>query len=161
MTKAIVDNAEDEYWMTRALRFAERGGSSGEVPVGAVVVHNGQLIGAGFNRPISATDPTAHAEVMALRAAAAGVGNYRLPGATLYVTLEPCMMCAGALIHSRISRLVYGASEPKAGVVASHPLIDSAWLNHEIEVTAGVLSERCGALLTQFFSQRRAEASNE
>ncbi len=156
-----MDNAEDEYWMTRALRFAERGGSSGEVPVGAVVVHNGQLIGAGFNRPISATDPTAHAEVMALRAAAAGLGNYRLPGATLYVTLEPCMMCAGALIHSRISRLVYGASEPKAGVVVSHPLLDSAWLNHEVEVTAGVLSERCGALLTQFFSQRRAEASNE
>ncbi len=159
--KAPVDAAEDEYWMTRALRFAERGGSGGEVPVGAVVVHNGRLIGAGFNRPISATDPTAHAEIMALRAAAVGVGNYRLPGATLYVTLEPCMMCAGALIHSRISRLVYGASEPKAGVVVSHPLLDSAWLNHEIEVTAGVLSERCGALLTQFFSQRRAEASNE
>ncbi len=159
--KIKVDNAEDEYWMTRALRFAERGGGGGEVPVGALVVRNGQLIGAGCNRPISGQDPTAPAEIMALRAAAANVGNYRLPGATVYVTLEPCMMCAGALVHSRISRLVYGASEPKAGVVDSHPLLDSEWLNHSFEVTAGVLGERCGLLLSQFFSNRRAEASNE
>ena len=141
--------------MARALRFAERGGTGGEVPVGAVVVIDGRLMGAGFNRPISADDPTAHAEVMALREAARNAGNYRLPGATLYVTLEPCMMCAGALIHSRIERLVYGASEPKAGAVHSHRLLESEWLNHDVSVTPGVLAEQCGTLLTRFFSARR------
>ena len=154
--EAQVEDAEHEYWMARALRFAERGASSGEVPVGALVVRDGQLLGAGFNRPISASDPTAHAEVMALREAARNVGNYRLPGATLYVTLEPCMMCAGAIVHSRIAHLVYGAIEPKAGAVHSHPLLDSAWLNHDVTVTRGVLQARFGALLTEFFSARRA-----
>jgi tRNA(adenine34) deaminase len=110
---------EDERWMSRALQLASEAAEKGEVPVGAVIVMGGREIGAGFNAPISRCDPTAHAEIRALRDAAARVGNYRLPGATLYVTLEPCTMCVGAIVHGRISRLVYGATEPKAGAVES------------------------------------------
>ena len=128
------------------------------MPVGAVVVLDGELIGEGWNQPIGSHDPSAHAEMVALRQAAARVKNYRLPGATLYVTLEPCTMCAGALVHARISRLVFGASEPKAGVVQSQAqLLESPWYNWSIEVAGGVLGERCSAQLSGFFAERRAQ----
>ncbi|MFT5720376.1 MAG: tRNA(adenine34) deaminase [Motiliproteus sp.] len=149
---------QDRLWMTRALALAEQGAILGEVPVGALVVLEGELIGEGWNQPISSHDPSAHAEVVALRQASRQLQNYRLPGATLYVTLEPCTMCSGALIHARISRLVYGASEPKAGVVASRAtLLSSAWFNWSPEVTGGVLAEQCSAQLSRFFAERRAE----
>ncbi|MGP4845908.1 tRNA adenosine(34) deaminase TadA [Marinobacter sp. 1Y8] len=143
--------------MTRAISLSAQAAAVGEVPVGAVVVLDGKEIGAGFNAPISGCDPTAHAEVRALRDAAARVGNYRLPGATLYVTIEPCTMCAGALIHSRISRLVYGATEPKAGAIESAArLLESESMNWRISVTAGVLGEQCSEAISSFFSARRA-----
>jgi len=152
------DASEDERWMTRALALAEQAGDRGEVPVGAVVVLDGREIGAGFNAPISGCDPTAHAEIRALRDAARRVGNYRLPGATLYVTLEPCTMCVGAIVHSRISRLVYGAAEPKAGAVESaRNTLDETHFNWQVEASGGVLAERCGDVISQFFSRRRAE----
>lgn len=145
--------------MRRALALAERAAACDEVPVGAVVVHDNKEIGAGFNAPISGCDPTAHAEVIALRDAAAREGNYRLSGATLYVTIEPCTMCAGALVHARISRLVYGASEPKAGAVRSSArLLESDHLNWQVNVTEGVLAEDCQVQLSSFFRKRR-EAS--
>ncbi len=152
---------DDEHWMRRALTYARQGGAEGEVPVGAVVVADGAVLGAGYNRPIGNADPTAHAEIVALREAAQSVSNYRLAGATLYVTLEPCMMCAGAIVHSRIERLVFGATEPKAGTVTSHPLLDSEWLNHEVAVTGGVLAAECGAVLSEFFAARRAAGKRE
>lgn len=152
------DASEDERWMTRALALAEQAGDRGEVPVGAVVVLDGREIGAGFNAPISGCDPTAHAEIRALRDAARRVGNYRLPGATLYVTLEPCTMCVGAIVHSRISRLVYGAAEPKAGAVESaRNTLDETHFNWQVEASGGVLAERCGDVISQFFSRRRTE----
>ncbi|CAN0606184.1 unnamed protein product, partial [Ectocarpus sp. 12 AP-2014] len=130
----------------------------GEVPVGAVVVLDGVETGAGFNAPISGCDPTAHAEIRALRDAARRVGNYRLSGATLYVTLEPCTMCVGAIVHSRISRLVYGAAEPKAGAVESaRRTLDEPHFNWQVERKGGVLEQRCSAILSEFFSSRRAE----
>jgi len=146
----------DAEWMERALALARRAAAAGEVPVGAVVVREGELLGEGWNRPVSRKDPTAHAEIVALRAAAAAAGNYRLPGATLYVTLEPCLMCAGALVHARVARLVYGAPDPKTGVAGSR--LDAfalPFLNHRVEVTGGVLAEACGALLREFFAARR------
>lgn len=145
-----------DIYMTQALAQADLAAAAGEVPVGAVVVLDGRVVGAGHNQPIAANDPTAHAEVVALRAAAAAAGNYRLTGATLYVTVEPCLMCVGAMIHARIGTLVYGASEPKAGAIDStqraheHPA-----LNHRMTVVAGVLAEACGRRLTQFFADRR------
>ena len=145
----------DEFWMNAALEMAAQAAESDEVPVGAVVVLQGKRVGAGFNRPISSTDATAHAEIVALRDSATKLGNYRLAETTLYVTLEPCMMCAGAMIHARIGRLVFGAVEPKAGAVVSHRLLESAWLNHPIEITGGVLADRCGMLLTNFFAAKR------
>ncbi|RDE19606.1 tRNA adenosine(34) deaminase TadA [Motiliproteus coralliicola] len=149
--------AEDRHWMERALELAQLGAEQGEVPVGAVVVLDGEVIGEGWNQPIGSQDPSAHAEVVAIRQAAQRVQNYRLPGATLYVTLEPCTMCTGAMVHSRISRLVYGTTEPKAGVVASQAqLLDSDWFNWAVEVQGGVLAERCSTQLSQFFAQRRA-----
>jgi len=149
---------EDEFWMTRALVLADRADSLGEVPVGAVVVMEGREVGAGFNAPISGCDPTAHAEIRALRDAAARVGNYRLAGATLYVTLEPCTMCVGAIIHSRVSRLVYGAVEPKAGAVESaRRTLDEPNLNWRVEVSGGVMAGQCGQVLSSFFSRRRRE----
>ena len=124
--------------------------------MGAVLVYQGQVIGKGFNQPISSKDPSAHAEMVALRQAALAQSNYRLPDTTLYVTLEPCTMCAGLLIHSRVSRLVFGASEPRAGAVISRAqVLDQAWMNHRIEVEGGILSEECGAILKAFFKGRR------
>ena len=142
--------------MRAALALAQRARAEGEVPVGAVVVMDGAVIGEGFNRPIGSHDPTAHAEIVALRDAANRVGNYRLPGATLYVTIEPCQMCVGAMIHARIARVVYGTPEPRAGAIESatraheHPS-----LNHRMEATRGVLEDECRALIQEFFKERR------
>lgn len=149
---------DDDIWMARALALAQAAADAGEVPVGAVVVRDGREIGAGFNAPISHCDPTAHAEVRALRDAARRVGNYRLSGATLYVTLEPCTMCAGAIVHSRISRLVYGATEPKAGaIVSTRRTLDDATLNWRVAVTGGVLEAPCSCLISDFFATRREQ----
>jgi tRNA(adenine34) deaminase len=142
--------------MRCALEQAQQGRAAGEVPVGAVVALDGEVIGTGFNQPIGARDPTAHAEIVAMRAAARHVGNYRLTGATLYVTIEPCLMCVGAMVHARIARLVYGAPEPKAGAIEStqraheHPA-----LNHRIEVAGGVLEDECRQVVQEFFQERR------
>jgi len=147
---------DDELWMAEALALAFEAGAADEVPVGAVVVLDGQIIGRGFNQPISRHDPTAHAEIMALRDAATRLGNYRLPGATLYVTLEPCAMCAGAIMHARIARVVFGARDPKTGVAGSVlDLFGEARLNHHAEITGGVRAEECGQLLSSFFAARR------
>mgnify|MGYP000002788585 FL=1 len=149
-------NADDTRWMRRALALATRAEAEGEVPIGAVVVSEGVVVGEGWNRPIATHDPTAHAEMVALRAAAARIGNYRLTGAVLYVTLEPCAMCAGAMVHARLARLVYGAADPKAGAAGSvFDLLRSPRLNHVVEVTSGVLAEEGGAMLTEFFRARR------
>ncbi|MBW7470130.1 tRNA adenosine(34) deaminase TadA [Marinobacter sp. F4218] len=151
-------DATDEHWMGRALELAAQAASVGEVPVGAVVVLDGQEVGAGFNAPISQCDPTAHAEIRALRDAAARLGNYRLSGAVLYVTLEPCTMCVGAIVHSRISRLVYGAPEPKAGAVESaRRTLEEPHFNWEVAVVSGVLERRCSKIISGFFSARRKE----
>jgi len=146
----------DLDWMSHALDLARRAEAEGEVPVGAVVVLNDQCIGEGWNRPIGANDPTAHAEIEALRAAARAAGNYRLPGATLYVTLEPCVMCAGAMVHARIARLVFGARDPKAGAAGSvFSMLDSDNLNHRVQVEEGVAASESTALLQSFFQARR------
>ena len=146
----------DEQFMYRALELAAQGQQLGEVPVGAVIVCNDQVIGEGFNQPINAHDPTAHAEIVAIRSAALHLNNYRILESTLYVTLEPCTMCVGALIHSRIKRLVYGTSEPKAGVIVSQAqLLTASYFNHRIEVTGGVLADHCQHQLSDFFRQRR------
>ncbi len=148
--------SEHDDHMRRAFAWAERAAQSGEVPVGAVVVRDGEILGEGANQPIGSHDPTAHAEIVALRAACARVGNYRLTGATLYATIEPCTMCAGALIHARIRTLVFGAREPRAGaVVSTANVIENAALNHRIEVVEGVLADDCSALLKAFFRERR------
>lgn len=149
-------NPDDAKWMREALALARLAEAAGEVPVGAVLVKDDSLVGSGWNQPIGAHDPTAHAEVMALRAAAKLAGNYRLTGTTLYVTLEPCAMCAGAMVHARVVRLVYGAADPKSGAAGSvFNLAQSDKLNHRLEVSGGVLAEECGALLKDFFSRRR------
>lgn len=142
--------------MTAALGEARKGLAAGEVPVGAVVVLDGRMVAAGFNQPISSRDPTAHAEVVAMRAAALAVGNYRLTGATLYVTVEPCMMCVGAMVHARIGMVVFGAAEPKAGALGSAQRAhEAAGLNHRLMVRGGVLEEECRALVRGFFRERR------
>ena len=142
--------------MQRALELAQQAEKYGEVPVGAVLVKNGEIIAEGWNQPISANDPTAHAEIMALRAGAQALDNYRLVDTTLYVTLEPCIMCMGAIIHARVQRLVYGASDPKAGAACSvYTIPADRKLNHHVDVEGGVLAEQCGGLLTEFFRQRR------
>ncbi|NDD62569.1 MAG: tRNA adenosine(34) deaminase TadA [Acidobacteria bacterium] len=147
----------DEFYMKCALVEARRGELMGEVPVGAVIVHDRRLIASAFNRPIGLADPTAHAEVLAIREAAYRIGNYRLTGATLYVTLEPCAMCAGALIHARIRRLVYGAADIRAGAVESvFRITDNSSLNHRVEVASGVLENECRGMLQSFFLARRA-----
>lgn len=146
----------DEIWMQRALELARQGAEVGEVPVGAVLVRDDQVLGEGFNQPIIAHDPTAHAEVVALRAAADAEQNYRLPGSTLYVTLEPCTMCFGALVHARVARLVYAASEPRAGVCVSQlqlPQVD--FYNHKLLVEGGLMEEESAAMLKAFFAARR------
>jgi tRNA(adenine34) deaminase len=146
---------DDEY-MRAALEQARLAGSCGEVPVGAVVVLDGEIVGRGFNQPIGRHDPTAHAEVMALRDAAARLGNYRLPGCELYVTLEPCAMCSGAIMHARIHRVVFGARDPKTGVAGSViDLFAEQRLNHHASISGGVLAEECGSMLSSFFAARR------
>ncbi len=142
--------------MRRALVLAGKAREEGEVPVGAVVVMNGEIIGEGWNRPLGNHDPTAHAEIEALREAGRRVSNYRLVGATLYVTLEPCAMCAGAMVHARITRLVFGAADPKAGAAgAVFDIVRSPLLNHQVTVDGGVLAVECGDLLREFFRSRR------
>ena len=148
--------ASDEAWMGEALALARAAGARGEVPVGAIVVRDGVVLGRGGNAPIAASDPTAHAELAALRDAARFVGNYRLPGCAMYVTLEPCPMCAGAIMHARIDRLVFGASDPKTGACGSVvDLFAEARLNHHATVTRGILADECGRLLSDFFASRR------
>ncbi len=143
--------------MREALALAREAAAAGEVPVGAVVVSDGAVIGRGYNRPISSHDPTAHAEVVALRAAAAHVGNYRLPGAILYVTLEPCLMCVGAFMHARVAAVVYGALEPRTGAMESTQRAhESAALHHSVTVVSGVLAAECREVLQAFFQDRRS-----
>lgn len=152
-------NKTDEYWMIQALEQARFAQSCGEIPVGAVIVAGDKLLGVGYNRAITAVDPSAHAEIEALRAAAHSSGNYRLPGTTLYVTIEPCTMCVGAMIHARIDRLVYGASEPRAGAVESNlSLLGRTCYNHSIAVKSGVLADQCGGLIRDFFRKKRNAA---
>ena len=142
--------------MRRALDLAARAEEAGEVPVGAVIVRDDEIIGEGFNRPIGLNDPSAHAEILALREAGHETENYRLPGSTLYVTLEPCPMCAGAMVHARVGRLVYGAGDPKSGAAGSVlDVVRAPALNHQVEVTGGVLAGDCGQLLREFFRERR------
>ncbi len=147
---------DDEYFMGLALDLAREAGALGEVPVGALIVSEREMLGRGFTQPIGRHDPTAHAEIMALRDAATHLGNYRLPGCTLYVTLEPCAMCAGAIMHARISRVVFGARDPKTGAAGSViDLFAESRLNHHTTVVGGVLGDACGSLLSSFFAARR------
>jgi tRNA(adenine34) deaminase len=147
---------DDADWMRRALALAARAEQEGEVPVGAIVVRAGEVLGEGWNRPIAAHDPTAHAEILALRAASTQVRDYRLGGTTLYVTLEPCPMCAAAMAHARIARLVFGAWDPRQGAAGSaFNLVVAPAMNHRVDAFGGVLSDECGALLRRFFSNRR------
>jgi tRNA(adenine34) deaminase len=147
----------DQAFMHQALALAERAAAAGEVPVGAVLVRDGEVIGEGWNQPIGTHDPTAHAEIVALRTAGQRLGNYRLPGSTLYVTLEPCVMCAGAIVHARVARVVYGAADPRTGAAGSvfDLLPSDERFNHRAVCEGGVLAEACGALLRDFFRWRR------
>lgn len=146
----------DKHWMRHALMLARRAEEDGEVPVGAVVVRGDILLAGGWNQPIISHDPTAHAEIVAMRAAGKEESNYRLPGTTLYVTLEPCAMCVGAIMHARIGRVVYGATDPKAGAAGSaFSLLGSKEFNHSVDVRGGVLAEECGEVLRNFFRARR------
>ena len=151
-----VTNPNDERFLRRALELAVEAEKLGEVPVGAVVVLNGEIVGEGFNSPIALNDPTAHAEMIALRAAALTLGNYRLEGTTLYATLEPCIMCAGAIVHSRVERLVFGARDLRFGGVRSKfRLADSELLNHKVEIVEGLLGAECTEILQRFFERKR------
>jgi len=146
----------DEQYMRRALAEARKALAAGEVPVGAVIVRGDEVIASAHNGPVCLSDPSAHAEILALRRAAAAEGNYRLAGTTLYVTIEPCLMCAGALVHARVARLVFGATDPKGGAVVSlYRVLGDARLNHRIDVTGGVLSAECGEILSRFFRDKR------
>lgn len=146
----------NEEWMQHALTLAEQAARHGEVPVGAVVVLNNEIIGEGFNQPISTSDPTAHAEIIALRNAAKKIGNYRLNESILFVTIEPCLMCAGSLVHARIKKVVFGASEPKAGaIISAHSVLDNPKLNHVVEYQGGVLSNECRFIISEFFKNKR------
>jgi tRNA(adenine34) deaminase len=146
----------DELWMEESLRAAQRALQEGEVPVGAVVVHAGKIIGTGWNRNLASSDPTAHAEIIALREAGAALGNHRLGDCELFATIEPCAMCAGAMVHARLKRLVFGADDPKAGAVHSVvEVLNHPQLNHRMEVRGGILSARCADLLQSFFKTRR------
>ena len=154
----IIDRSRDQHFMQLALEQARQGAALGEVPVGALLVVAGEVVGAGFNCPISTHDPSAHAEMVAIRAAALSQQNYRLPGSTLYVTLEPCSMCAGLIVHSRIERLVYGTTEPKAGIVVSRgEFFSQPFLNHRMLVEGGVLAQECSEMLSSFFKMRRTK----
>jgi tRNA(adenine34) deaminase len=154
--KPLPSNFDDEYWMRKALQLAQHAESLGEVPVGAVLVKDNELVADGWNQPITSNDPTAHAEIVAVRQAGRQLKNYRIVDTVLYVTLEPCVMCAGALIHARVKRVVYGASDPKAGAdVSVFNIMRDERFNHRIEVTGGVLAEECGRMLTRFFQAKR------
>jgi tRNA(adenine34) deaminase len=156
LQKPAAVSAIDEQFMRRALELARDAAVSGEVPVGALVVKDGEIVGEGYNRPISTGDPTAHAEVVALRAAARCLGNYRLTDTILYVTLEPCLMCAGAIVHARVARLVFGARDPKTGAAGSViDIFSSKGVNHDVCVTGDVLATDCGAVISAFFQARR------
>ncbi len=157
MTKAL-DRDIDEHWMQQALLQAQQAAALDEVPIGAVLVLNDQLLAAGYNRPRLSDDPTAHAEIVVLRSAGRRLGNYRFPGSTLYVTVEPCTMCAGALVHARVQRLVFGAPEQKSGAVHSTAaVLANPSLNHRVAVTAGVAEQACAALLQEFFQRKRGK----
>lgn len=148
--------ADDLVWMSRALELAKQAEAVGEVPVGAVLVLENKIIGEGYNQPISQQDPTAHAEIKAMRNAATALQNYRLLNTTLYVTLEPCAMCAGAMVHARIARVVYGAYDKKAGAIISKlQLLDQPFLNHRVQHTGGIMEPQCSTLLSEFFQRRR------
>jgi tRNA(adenine34) deaminase len=150
----------DEFWMTRALELAHQAERMGEVPVGAVLVLNNECVAEAWNQPIAAHDPSAHAEMLALRQAGQKLGNYRLNDTTLYVTLEPCTMCAGAIIHARIARVVYGAVDPRAGAGGSvFQILDSDKLNHRVQITGGVLETACTEILQDFFKKKRQPAN--
>ena len=150
------DDGQDAAFMELALEEARRAAARGEVPIGAVVVLDGEVIGSGHNQPIGASDPTAHAEIMALRDAGRHMKNYRLPGAALYATVEPCAMCCGAAIQARLARVVYGAADPKAGAARSlYRLLEDPRLNHRVAVTGGVQGDECAALLAEFFKSKR------
>lgn len=151
-----MDDTNDELYLERALLLADAAARQGEVPVGALVVLDGTIVGEGWNRPIASHDPTAHAEIVALRAAAARLGNYRLPGATLYVTLEPCAMCSGALIHARLARVVFGAFDARTGAAGSRlDVLNTTLLNHVVDIRGGVLADVAAARLQSFFKARR------
>jgi tRNA(adenine34) deaminase len=159
-TTVNMPSGDDAAWMELALEQAVLAAAAGEVPVGALVIKDGEVLGRGHNRNLLDDDPTAHAEIVALRQAAARLGNHRLTGCTMVATIEPCSMCAGALIHARIARLVYGAPDPKAGATGSVlQVINHPGLNHRMEVTAGVLAEKCSAVLQDFFRQKRQQPS--
>lgn len=146
----------DEFYMAKALQLAEQAGAAGEVPVGAIVVKDGEIVGEGFNQPISGCDPTAHAEIVAMRNAANNLSNYRLSDCDLYVTIEPCTMCVGAMVHGRIRRVLFGALEPRAGALQSQlQLMDQSHYNHSIEWQGGVLAQECGDLISRFFRRKR------
>lgn len=146
----------DNRYMTRALELAQKAAEAGEVPVGAVVVKGGEVVGEGFNQPISCADPTAHAEIIAMRNAATFLNNYRLTDCDLYVTIEPCTMCVGAMVHARIKRIIFGAAEPRAGALQSQlQLMDGDYYNHIIDWHGGVLSDHCGAVMRDFFREKR------
>lgn len=158
MSERSEQESIDLLWMQHALELAHRAESEGEVPVGAIVVYENKIIGEGWNRPIIDNDPTAHAEIMALRSAATNINNYRLLDTTLYVTLEPCIMCSGAIIHSRVKRVVYGAQDVKAGAVESaFTILGTDCLNHKVDVVSGVLATECSEVLSNFFRKRRKE----
>ena len=155
----MIDNraTADEKFMRRALELAEQAAAAGEVPVGALVVADGDIIAEGYNQPIGGCDPTGHAEIIAMRNASKLLGNYRLSGCQLYVTIEPCTMCVGAMIHARIGRIVFGAHEPRAGALESQlRLLEASHYNHRIEWQGGVLAEQCGAAISQFFRAKRS-----
>jgi len=155
-TVADSPNSQDEHWMSEALRLARRAAAEGEVPIGAVVVRDNEIVGRGWNRNIGLNDPSAHAEIIALREAGIEAGNHRLPGCELYVTLEPCPMCAGAMIHARLARVIYGADDPKTGAAGGvFDLLEHPAHNHRLAVTGGCLAEQSSLLLREFFRQRR------
>jgi tRNA(adenine34) deaminase len=149
---------QDAKWMQRAFELAEKAKSRDEVPVGAVIVFENQIIGEGWNQPISSSDPTAHAEIMALRDAGNNIGNYRLPNTTMYVTLEPCVMCAGAIVHARLEKLVYAAGDPKTGACGSvFNLLQSEELNHKVDIEQGIMENESRSLIQTFFKEKRAK----
>lgn len=163
MSVALTFSREDERWIQRAMQLAEQGRQCGEVPVGAVLVHAGQCIGEGFNQPITRHDPTAHAEILALRQACQTLNNYRLPEhTTLYVTLEPCTMCVGALVHARVDRVIFATTEPKAGaLVSARQLLNDGYYNHRFQFAYGCLQHECSQQLSDFFKHRRLQKKSK